>query len=215
MIEHLLLDLDNTLYPASSGMDEGITNRMTKFVADLLRVPIDEGQSMRAAALPGYGTTLEWLKSEHNLKDEQSYFNAVHPPSELTELQKDENLRPYLLSLKKPMTLLTNAPMAHAQRVLDFFGISDLFLGVFDITYHNGAGKPHPDSYLTTLAAVGHTVTDSLFVDDHMKYVRGYKEVGGKAVLVDETGKYETLAMSEGFGYIRNIYQLAEMLTEY
>jgi len=212
MIRHLLLDLDNTLYPASGGMDEGITRRMIGFVASWLGVPVDEAVRLRVAGLPGYGTTLEWLKAEHGLTDDAVYFEAVHPQSEIEELTPDPALREYLLSLGLPMTLLTNAPMSHAERLLRFFNVSDVFLGVFDVTYHGGKGKPHPSSFLDTLEAVGHGVEDSLFVDDHPKYVRGYRAIGGQAVIVDEGDRYAELERDEGFWRIPSIYGLRGLL---
>lgn len=212
MIQHLLLDMDNTLYPASGDMDAGINNRMQQYVADFIGVPLEEAISLRAQNVPHFGTTLEWLKAEHGLTDQEAYFNAVHPESEIGELRHDDRLRPYLLSLGLPMTLLTNAPMSHATRVLDFFNISDLFLGIFDLTFHDGKGKPHPDCFLNTLQAVHKTVEETLFVDDHPKYVRGYKAIGGKAVIVDEHERHTAMASGEGFGHIRSIYELKEWI---
>lgn len=213
MIEHLLLDMDNTLYPASGGMDAGISSRMLQFVAEFLAIPLEEAVELRAKKVPNFGTTLEWLTLDHGLSNTQAYFDAVHPENELDELQKDSTLRPYLLSLGLPMTLLTNAPMAHATRVLSFFNISDIFLGVYDLTYHDGKGKPHPESFLNTLRDVGKTIAETLFVDDHPKYVRGYKALGGNAVIVDEQNRHQTLAKKEGFGHINSIYDLKEWLT--
>lgn len=212
MIRHLLLDLDNTLYPASDGMDEAISRRMLEYVARFVGVSLEEGIRLRNERLPLYGTTLEWLTAEHNLTDRKAYFEAVHPESEINDLQKDPNLRAYLLSLSYPMTLLTNAPMAHAKRLLEFFHIEDLFLGVFDITYHKGVGKPHAQCFNETLAAVGFTIEETLFVDDYLKYIRGFKAIGGKSVLVDETGKNTEVARKEGFCHIRTIYELKALL---
>ncbi len=213
MIQHLLLDLDNTLYPASGRMDEGITRRMIDFVAQHLAVSPEEATRLRIKRLPVYSTTLEWLKVEHGLRDEEAYFHAVHPESEVEELQKDDQLRPYLQSLDLPMTLLTNSPVFHAERLLEFFNISDLFLGVFDITWHKGQGKPHPDAFRNTLEAVGYTVDQTLFVDDHLKYVRGYRAIGGQAALVDENGEHRAIASAEGYWYMQNIYGLKDLLT--
>jgi len=212
MFRHLLLDLDNTLYPASGGMDEGITRRMLGFVSSFLGVPFEEGVRLRKEGLLTYGTTLEWLRTERGLSDENAFFQAVHPDSEIEELRKDPALRPYLASLGLPMTLLTNAPRIHADRLLAFFGIADLFTGVFDLNWHNGRGKPHADCFLNTLKAVGFGVEETLFVDDLPKYTRGYKALGGQAVLVDETDKYAEIAKNEGFGRITSIYGLADWL---
>ncbi len=211
-IRHLLLDLDNTLYPASDGMDEGIRIRMISYVAEYLGVTLDEAIKLRAEGLPSYATTLEWLKMRHGLTDEESYFRAVHPESEISELRPDPKLRGYLVSLGLPLTLLTNAPIEHARRLLRFFDIENIFLGVFDLTFHNGRGKPHPESFLNTLAAVGKTVEETVFVDDLPKYARGYKAIGGQAVLVDQKRQYAEIAEKEGFGRIESIYELASWL---
>ena len=121
MIGHLLFDIDNTLYSASNLMERRISERMFQFIADFLSVPLDEAIKLQRARRHNYGTTLEWLECEHHLNDRDTYFEAVHPDSEISELQPDPNLRNFLLSLQMPMTVLTNAPMAHAERVLNFF----------------------------------------------------------------------------------------------
>lgn len=213
-IRHLLLDLDNTLYPASAAMSENITKRILDYVASYLKLPFEEAVSRRLQNLPAFGTTLEWLKAEHGLTDEASYFAAVHPESETAELAKDPALRPYLLSLGLPMTLLTNSPMSHAERLVRFFDIADIFQGIYDLTYHSGRGKPHADCFLSTLRAVGFSLEETLFVDDHPKYVRGWTEIGGKAVLVDEEGEHEELARTEGWYRIKSIYELKDLLAE-
>ncbi len=214
MIRHLLLDLDNTLYPASGGMDEGISRRMIGFVASWLGVSYEEAVRLRIEGLPGYGTTLEWLRAAHGLKDDAVYFEAVHPESEIEELAPDPGLRKCLLGLGLPLTLLTNSPMSHAARLLRFFDVEDVFLGVFDLTYHKGRGKPHASSFLDTLKAVGHDVEDTLFVDDHPKYVKGYKEIGGQAIIVDEKDRYGELARDEGYWRIGSIHRLRALLVE-
>lgn len=183
-IRHLIFDLDNTLYPSTSAIDAGISRRMMEFVADFLNLPMDKAAALRKERMPRYGTTLEWLRTEHSLKDVQAYFSYVHPKSEASELTPDKNLRPFLLSLGLPMTILTNAPRVHADTVLDFFDIKDLFESIHDIETNNLQGKPHESAYMNAVKWGGHTPEDTLFFDDHAKYTRGYAAIGGKAVLV-------------------------------
>ena len=78
-VKHLIFDLDNTLYPATSKMDDGITRRMIAFVADWLKTDRAHAEILRAEGLPRYGTTLEWLMQEAGLQDIEAYFRAVHP----------------------------------------------------------------------------------------------------------------------------------------
>lgn len=181
---HLLFDLDNTLYPSTTAIDQGITRRMIGFVADFLGLDYQDAAQLRVQRLPHYGTTLEWLRTEHGLEDTDAYFSAVHPPQEIQELSPDPNLRPLLQSLGLPMTILTNSPLSHALRVLEHLDVADLFTGIHDIQSNGLRGKPYPEAYRNALSAAGFGLEETVFFDDHKKYTDGYQAIGGQAVLV-------------------------------
>ena len=212
MIGHLLFDIDNTLYSASNLMERRISERMFQFIADFLSLPLEEAIKLQRARRHNYGTTLEWLECEYHFNDRDTYFEAVHPASEIAELQPDPNLRDFLLSLQMPMTVLTNAPMAHAERVLTFFNISELFLGVFDISYNQGRGKPQPEAFTKPLAAVHKTVEETLFLDDCPAYVEGFVKIGGRSVLIDEKERCTDFTKASGIPSIKSIYELPPLL---
>ena len=185
-IEHLIFDLDNTLYPASSKMDAGITSRMIEHTAKHIGVSIEEAAKLRKERMPIYGTSLGWLMAEHNLTDVKAFFNAVHPESEIDELDFDEKLRPFLQSLALPKTVLTNSPTVHANRVLNFFNIKDLFIFISDIETNGLRGKPYENSYISAVFEKGYNLSNSLFFDDHEKYTKGYTAIGGKSILITD-----------------------------
>lgn len=184
MITHLIFDLDDTLYPSTAKMGDGITYRMLAFVADYLKVSFEEGRRLRARDMPSYGTTLEWLMGAHGLKDQESFFAAVHPAEETNDLDPDPNLRPFLETIKLPKVILTNAPKEHADRVLDFLNVRDLFDGIVDIRKNNLKGKPYEYAYRNALNLTDGTVNDTLFLDDARKYTDGWTRLGGDAILV-------------------------------
>ncbi|ADD72308.1 pyrimidine 5'-nucleotidase [Treponema pallidum] len=208
MIRHILFDIDNTLYSCTNPIEMAITQRIHTFVAHFLHVSCEEARALRQRTKHLYATTFEWLKAEHNLIHDEHYFRAVYPPTEIQELQYDPMLRPFLQSLHMPLTALTNAPRVHAQRVLDFFHLSDLFLDVFDITYHAGKGKPHHSCFVRTLEAVHKTVQETLFVDDCLMHVRAFIALGGHAVLVDERDCHAELPPSARMTRVKTIYEL-------
>ena len=212
MIGHLLFDIDNTLYSASNLMERRISERMFQFIADFLSVPLEEAIKLQHTRRHNYGTTLEWLECEYHFNDRDTYFEAIHPASEISELQPDPKLRSFLISLQLPMTVLTNAPMAHAERVLDFFNIRDLFLGIFDISYNQGKGKPEPDAFIKPLAAVHKTVAETLFLDDCPAYVQGFVQIGGQSVLIDEKERCTDFTKTSGIPSIKSIYELPPLL---
>lgn len=224
-IHHLLFDLDNTLYPSSSAIDAGISRRMMEFVAMFLNLPVEKAAAIRKERMPLYGTTLEWLRTEHNLTDVQEFFSYVHPSTEAQELTPDKKLRPFLMSLGMPMTILTNAPRVHADTVLEFFDIKDLFESIHDIETNNLKGKPHKSAYMNAITYKGHSLDDTLFFDDHAKYTKGYTSIGGKSVLVcgqdaDIDGKNVCCKTTDGwdksdpnaFACIKTIYDIPQLL---
>ena len=180
---HLLFDMDNTLYPASSAMDKGITRRMLECVADFFHCDMERAIALRSERRIHYSTTLEWLRAE-GLTDVEGFLAHVHPSYEADELPPQPGLRDFLISLNMPMSVLTNAPHEHADTVLGKLGIADLFEAVTDIRDAGFNGKPYPDAFMAALRKAGSTVENTLFLDDMQKYTDGWVALGGTAVLI-------------------------------
>lgn len=187
-IKHLIFDLDDTLYSSSNAISKAISTTMINCAADFFHVDFDEASRMRTENLPKYSSTLDWLRN-CGFTDVEGFFAKVHPEDETKLLSPAPKLRPLLKSFDLPMTVLTNAPREHAERVLDFYGVRDLFSSITDIRDCNLQGKPFANSYEIALKRAGGTVKDSLFIDDQLKYALGFKVIGGVAVKV---GKEET-----------------------
>lgn len=188
--QHLLFDLDNTLYPASSTMNDLIQIRMLECVAEQFHCTIEEARALKKERIVHYSTTLEWLRSE-GLTDVEGFLAHVHPADEAESLKPIAGLREYLQSLPLPMSILTNSPIEHAQRVVEKLGIADLFVAITDIRDAGFKGKPYSNSYLAALAKVGGTATveNTLFLDDMRKYTDGWCALGGTSILIgDDNG---------------------------
>lgn len=183
--KHLLFDMDNTLYPASSDIDKGITRRMLECVADFFKCDMEKAILLRKERIIHYSTTLEWLRAE-GLTDIEGFLAHVHPDNEADELLPQPKLRDFLISLNMPMSILTNAPHEHADRVLAKLGVADLFDAVTDIRDAHFNGKPYPDAFLAALQKAGTSIEETLFLDDMQKYTDGWTALGGTAVLVGD-----------------------------
>lgn len=183
MFSHLLFDMDNTLYPASSAMNDGITNRMLECVADFFKCDLQKAIEIRKERIVHFSTTLEWLRSE-GMTDIEGFLRHVHPDNEADELLPQPGLREFLISLPYKKSVLTNAPSEHAKRVLTKLGISDLFEAVTDIRDAGFYGKPYPNAFSVALEKVNETVESTLFLDDMIKYTDGWAALGGTAILI-------------------------------
>ena len=217
MINYLIFDLDNTIYPSNALINQQIPQRMISFVAKFLNLTFEQAKELRAERLPHFGTTLEWLSTEHNLTNYNDFLSVVHPEDEINELPKIEGLRELFTSIDLPKVILTNSPKFHAQRVLKFYNIEDCFSNIYGIVENQLKGKPHPQSYKNILEKENFKLEETLFFDDHPKYVKGFLDIGGKPVLVDKylefqdqpflsTGKVKT---------IRSIFEIPELLKKY
>ncbi len=210
MIRALLFDLDNTLYSEATGLETGVAQRMNQFVADMFGLPLHEAVRFRREHAKPYGTTLEWLMREQGFTEPERYFQYIHPEGEEDCLEPDHVLRLMLDEIRLPKAVLTNAPGEHAARVLKKLGIADCFIGVYDIRFNNLVGKPNPDAYLRVLHDAGFSLEETLFVDDLPKYVKGYIELGGQAVLKDEMDRFADLP----YRRIRTIYEIPSVLEQ-
>jgi putative hydrolase of the HAD superfamily len=186
MIRYILFDLDNTLYPVSSGMEDALHKRIVGYMSSFLGLSPEEAQGERSAGITRYGTTLEWLIHEKGFTDIDGYYAAVHPDGEEDGLAVDPALRPFLESLPVPRAILTNSPREHSDRVLKKLGITDLFTHVFDMRWNGNRGKPLPVAFYRALGVLGASPAETLFIDDYPMYVEGYLALGGAGLLLDE-----------------------------
>ncbi|MDR2766694.1 MAG: pyrimidine 5'-nucleotidase [Treponema sp.] len=189
-ISYLFFDLDNTLYPASLGLEKAVNRRVNEYIAEMLGLSMEDAWALRKERIKarGYGTTIEWLVAEKKFDRArlEQYFAYIHPLDDADPLSPDPALRSLLLSFKRPMAILTNSPREHAERVLDRLALRDIFTSIFDIRYNGLKGKPSPDAFERAFKAAGTTAQNCLFVDDSYPYVEGYRRLGGPGVLIDE-----------------------------
>lgn len=221
-IEHLIFDLDNTLYPSTSKMDSGISKRMMECVMNYFNCSYEKAVELRKQRVGNFSTTLEWLRSE-GLKDVEAFLSYVHPQNEADELEEQPKLRELLESIKIPKIICTNAPREHAERVLNKLNVSDQFSTICDIRDFNFKGKPYASAFKIALKKAGGTIENTLFLDDMLKYTDGWESLGGTAILVgtknghhlNENAAAKNKEPSAHKGKtlrIKSIYELPELL---
>ncbi len=212
-ITYLLFDLDETLYPSSSGMVEEISRRMTRYVSRYLNLDEDSAVRIRRDLSRKHGTTLTGLMSEHDFKDPESYLEAAHPTDVDRYLHKDPELVAALASITLPKSILTNAPAEHARRILEYLEIEDFFQRIFDIRMNDFRGKPERGVYLRVLAELKREAPEVLFIDNRLDYLLAFREIGGRVVWVTEGGREEKTGLDPGIPRISHVKELPEFLS--
>ncbi len=143
--DHWVFDLDNTLYDIKLGLFKKISERITTYIVNYLKLPELEAKILQREMYLKYGLTLRGLIVEKNI-DPDSFLNYVHDVSH-PELKKDNELKGLLKNLPGNKYVYTNASYKHAENILLNLGIYDLFKKIIDIKDTNYIPKPDSRSY--------------------------------------------------------------------
>src|SRR5581483_7937114 len=134
MVQWLLFDLDETLYPTTSGLMTAISERMRQYLQKRFKLEPAAARALQQRFWDTYGTTLTGLVLEHEI-DPAEYLQYVHDVDVSQFLAPDERLREILAALPFEKAIVTNGDAPHARRVLERLGVADQFSRIYDIVF--------------------------------------------------------------------------------
>ena len=184
----LYFDLDDTLYPASSGLWDAIRERMNAYLQRLIDLPLADIISLRQSYLVTYGTTLRGLQAHYEV-DRDEYLAFVHDLPLEKYIHPDPGLRTLLLSLPQRRWIFTNSDNNHANRVIKILGLADCFDGIIDIRAIDFACKPDKIAYERALKIAGDDdPARCVIFDDSLRNLAPAREIGFYTILVGKDG---------------------------
>lgn len=183
---------------------------MTEYVSEFLKIDPEKALSLRRELTRKYGTTMKGLLVEYNIGTADEYLEYCHPTEVDKYLSRDPKLAQVLTSLDIPKSILTNSPLEHAERVLDYLQVRNCFEHIFDIRFNNLSGKPDIETYRKTLSVLKRDPEEVLFIDDQLDYLLPFQTLGGLVLLVSANGRGE--ALSHRVPVIGNIKELPDFL---
>ncbi len=179
----LFFDLDDTLYPSSTGLWHAIKERMNLYMRERLGIPENEIPFLREQYFKMYGTTLRGLQERHNV-DKEDFLAFVHDLPLKDYLTPNPVLRDVIASLPTRNLVFTNADISHARRVLAVLQLDDLFEMVVDVNAVAPYCKPMPESF-----AIAMDLADEpdprkcVMIDDLPRTTRAALNVGMASLL--------------------------------
>jgi putative hydrolase of the HAD superfamily len=182
-IRDWIFDLDNCLYPASTGLFSLIDERMTAYIQRLLDCEFDEARRVQKDHFHTHGTTLAGLMQDHEI-DPHEFLEDVHDIP-LDRVTKNERLSEALGRLPGRRFVFTNGDAPYARRVLEAIGVHDHFQDLHDIHASSYRPKPDPHGYELLCERFGIDPKDALLVDDMAQNLRPAKALGMTTVWVD------------------------------
>jgi putative hydrolase of the HAD superfamily len=181
---HLLVDLDDTLYPSNSGVWEAVRDRIQTFIETRLSVSEQEATLLRQRYLEQFGTTLTGLSEEFSI-DIEDYLDFVHDVPLNQFLKPDPILRTMLQSIEIPRVVFSNAYLPHVERVLDHLEVRDEIDQVVDIYALDFQNKPKKEAYDLVIDLIGADDPSRIvFVDDRLANLEPAARLDMTTVLV-------------------------------
>jgi putative hydrolase of the HAD superfamily len=196
-------DLDETLYPASSGLWSEIRTRINIYLGDRLGFSPDEIEVVREKYFREYGTTLRGLQAHHQV-DMDDYLAFVHDVPLEHYLHPEPGVRQALEGIPARKFIFTNADCAHASRVTKVLGLEGIFEACIDVHVLAPYCKPMPESFQLALQAAGNPEPrNCALLDDQGRITRQARALGMYTVLVGRE--------SPGFEADEALLSLAEL----
>jgi putative hydrolase of the HAD superfamily len=184
VLEYLVFDLDETVYPRGSGLMQAVSERISLYMIERIGMAPEIVPRLRHEYWEEYGTTSRGLQLLHGL-DVDDYMHYVHDVPLRDYISPDPALDAALGSLPQRKVIFTNATAAHAQAVLGVLGVSQHFEAVYDVYFAGNQGKPAFGSYRRLLDALDVPGHRCLMAEDTARNLRPARQLGMTTVLVD------------------------------
>ena len=183
-VDAWLFDLDDTLYPPSSGLMALIRDRITDYIVNISGMEREEARRVPRSWYEAHGASLPGLLERYEAQPSH-FLDYVHDLS-LDVIAENLALDAALAALPGRRFVFTNGSLGHAERVLGKLGVLDRFEGIFHIESASLVPKPAPATYDRMIEAFGIAPRATCFFEDSTKNLEQARILGMTTVLVGE-----------------------------
>ncbi len=179
----LFFDLDDTLYPSSSGLWAEIRRRIGAYMHERLGIPAEQIDELRKAYYEQYGTALRGLQVHYPI-DVPDFLAYVHDLPLADYIQPDPQQRATLQAIPARKVIFTNSDSKHVGRVLRALALEDCFEAVVDIVAVDPYCKPMRPAFEIAMKTAGESdARRCVLIDDMPRSTRAARELGMFSIL--------------------------------
>ncbi|XP_047943833.1 uncharacterized protein LOC125190547 [Salvia hispanica] len=225
----LLFDVDDTLYPLSSGISTECTKNIREYMISKLGIEEEKVPEMCAELYKDYGTTMAGLRAVGYDFDYDDYHSFVHGRLPYDWLKTDHTLKNLLQTVPIRKVIFSNGNDAHVAEVLSRLGVQDCFESIICFETLNPSKtseqpedtdatelpktpilcKPLENSFVQAFKIAGINPQKTLFFDDSIRNLQTAKSVGLHTVWVGSSHK------TDGVDYsLESIHNMKEAFPE-
>ncbi len=178
IFETLFFDLDDTLYPPTSGLWNAIGERIETFMRENVKIPAENVRSLRTELFTQYGSTMKGLVKLYGTC-EQDFLDYVHNVPLEKFLFPNPDLRQTLEMYPQRKVIFTNADTNHANRVINILGLHGIFDQIIDIRDIHPYCKPQVEAFTAALELAGvHDPSNCVMIDDSLRNLQAASITG-------------------------------------
>jgi putative hydrolase of the HAD superfamily len=176
--EVLFFDLDDTLYPPTSGLWEAIGIRIETFMRDRVHLSAEIVPSLRTELFLKHGSTMRGLVDLYQIS-EQDFLDYVHDVPLANFIFPNPDLRKTLEMYPQRKVIFTNADTNHANRVLAALGLQGIFDQIIDIRDIRPFCKPQVEAFTKALELAGvNNPANCVMIDDAIRNLKSASQAG-------------------------------------
>ncbi|KDP42241.1 hypothetical protein JCGZ_02971 [Jatropha curcas] len=155
----LLFDVDDTLYPLSTGFSKECTKNIQEYMVQNLGIEENKAYQLNQELYRSYGTSMAGLKAIGYDFDNDDYHSYVHGRLPYDNLKPDHVLRSLLFSLPLRKVIFSNADKVHVAKTLRKLGLEDCFERIicFETLNPNDNTNDNANNYENDLKIGGHS----------------------------------------------------------
>ncbi|HVP21988.1 MAG TPA: pyrimidine 5'-nucleotidase [Anaerolineaceae bacterium] len=203
-ITTLLIDLDDTLYPASCGLWDAIRGRINLYLTERLGLNAERAAALRRDLFHKYGTTLRGLQAVYQVNSED-YLHFVHDLPLERYLSPNPRLCQVLQALPQRRVIFTNADAAHACRVVHALGLDGCFEDIIDVHVFDPFCKPMAEAFQAAFNRLRVAPDECTLVDDTLRNLETAKSLGMGTIWVCADGPAPSPAVDAVVGDITEL----------
>ncbi|XP_078155343.1 uncharacterized protein C24B11.05-like [Carex rostrata] len=225
-LDCILFDLDDTLYPAETGISHATKKNIDEFLAIKCDISAERASSLRVELFRKYGSSLAGLIALGYDVHPDEYHSYVHGRLPYDRIASDPHLEQLLDSIPQRKILFTNSDRQHVTRALARLGIQEacfdqiicfetmnphLFEETKDAisTSSEVVLKPSAKAVELAVCIAGFDPQRMLFLDDSERNMAMGKAVGLKTALVGKRLKTKDTDYA-----LENIHNLTKEVPE-
>ena len=202
----VLIDVDNTVYPSSTGLEFDAHQPQGSIVGTIrecIRVceeskhgccTLEWAANIQNGFFKAYGNSYPAIRDNYGWTDEEIagfVYHAGHldyarlKPCGKTVAQCAQ------LAQKRLIAALTNGTRRHGEAVIDIMGLTNALCFVRGYDDNNYVPKPHSSAFRLMAKAMGLPLENVLYIDDSMSNLTAAHKLGcGYRVLIRENGDF-------------------------